>query len=370
MRTDPKAKEYQRIRQKLTLFHLLLTPGMLLMVLLTPLSVLFREAAAFTNHPYGTLLVYWGIFSLWMLLADGPFTLYSGFVIEHRFKLSNQTLTQWFADWLKAALLQFVFSGVLMAILYTFIWNVSWWWLYAWLAYLGVTYMVGKLFPVFLVPLFFKYKPLEDTVLLDRIQNLCDRFKLSLSRVSSLDLSRKTKKANAAFMGFGSTKRLVLSDTLVSAFSHDEIESVVGHELGHFVHRDLWKQVAFGAVLSFICFATAGLLLEKAANGFGAQGIGDVAALPLLMLIFYGVYLIFTPIQSAFTRRLEYAADAFALEATKNLPAFVGCMEKLGSLNLADPEPHPVYEWFFYDHPSLGKRIRAAEGRWKALGTS
>ncbi len=366
MKLDPKAKEYQRVRQKLTLFHLVLTPAMLLIVMLTPLSLYFRKIASCVSNPYGMLAIYWTLFSFWTLVSDGPFSFYSGFVIEHRFNLSNQTLKQWLGDWIKAALIQFSFALLLMSILYAIIWNApKFWWLYAWMAYLAVTYVVGKLFPIFLVPLFFKYKPLEDAVLLTRIQKLCDRFKLSLSKVSSLDLSRKTKKANAAFMGFGSTKRLVLSDTLLSAFNHDEIESVVGHELGHFVHRDLWKQIGFGAVLSLICFSAAGFLMKNWAAHFGFQGIRDVASLPLLMVIFYGIYLIFTPLQSAFTRRLEYAADAFALDVTQNLPAFVSCMEKLGSLNLSDPEPNPIYEWFFYDHPSLGKRIRAAQNKYK-----
>ena len=194
-----------------------------------------------------------------------------------------------------------------------------------------------------------------------RIFDLAKRFGLPVENIYSLNLSKTTKKANAAFMGLGKTKRVVLSDTLIEHFDGDEIETVVAHELGHFKHGDIWRNLSFGLLTSFLMFWIAFNSADSAAVALGYDEVGDVAAMPLLFLIFYGVMLVLIPLQNGFSRRLERAADRFALEASSKPQAFIPCMTKLGRLNLADPEPPRLVEWFFYDHPAISKRIQMAQ---------
>jgi len=364
-----QARSYELAKQKLALFHLTLTPVLLAAAVVFPLSKGFQSAAfSATGNAYLALAVYFLLLSLYFLVFDLPFAYYAGYRLEHRYGLSNQNLGSWAVFFLKKAFLSFGLSMILLQGLYAFLWRYpSSWWLMAWAAYALVSYVLGKLFPVVVVPLFYRYSPLEDDGLKERIVKLARRYGLPVEQVFVLNLSKTTQKANAAFMGLGRTKRVVLSDTLIQRFSPDEIEVVLAHELGHFRHRDIWRQMGFGLALSFLAFWIASRAVGPLARGLGLGGVEEIAALPVLFLIFYLFGLILTPAQSAFSRWMERSADGFALRAVADPQAFVRCMEKLAEVNLADPEPNRVYEWFFYDHPSLGRRIRMARGeKWKA----
>lgn len=361
------ARKYQRLRQGLSLFSLFWTPFLLSLMAFTPFS-LFLEAVAesICPHPYGALTTYFTLLSLVFLFLDLPLAYYSEYEIEKRFGLSNQTKGGWFVFFFKRAVLSFFFSMGLLVLLYAVVWTFPHrWWIWAWAAYALVSYAAGKVFPVWIVPLFYKYDRVTDGELRSRILRLTERFGLPIENLYSLNLSKTTKKANAAFMGIGRTRRVVLSDTLTANFTPEEIEIVVAHELGHYKHRDILKQLAFGLAASFAAFAIAGRLIVEISPHYGYSGAGDVAAMPLLFFIFYLFGLVLTPVQSAFSRRMERAADRFSLEAVRNVPAFVSCMEKLARVNLSDPNPNPLYEWFFYDHPAIARRIRLARD-WEA----
>ena len=253
-------------------------------------------------------------------------------------------------------------SAPLVLILYAFIWHFeSNWWFWAWVGYAIFSFVLGKLFPVLIVPLFYKYSPISDEELKRRIEALANRFGIKIQNVYSLNLSKTTKKANAAFTGFGKTKRVILGDTLLDSFNHDEIETVLAHELGHYKHWDVWKQFGFGVVLSFIGFWLAFQLLNHFSASLGYAGPADVRSFPLLCLVFFVFGLIMSPAGNAFSRYAERKADRFALDVTKDKISFIGAMQKLSQTNLADPNPHPLIEFFLYDHPAVGKRIQMAQ---------
>ncbi|MBI3317219.1 MAG: M48 family metalloprotease [Candidatus Omnitrophica bacterium] len=361
-----KAKEYSAQKKKLELVNLALTPALLVFILLTPLTHLFKAwSSEIVANPYGVLAFYFLFLSLFHFLIDFPLSYYSGFILEHRYGLSNHSLASWMGDMAKRALLSFGFSLLLILALYGLIWH--WphqWWIWAWAGYAFVSFVMGKIFPVLIVPLFYKYSPVADEGLKDRIFALAKKYGMPLKNIYSLNLSRTTKKANAAFMGMGKTKRVVLSDTLIENFTGDEIEVVVAHELGHFKHRDIWKILSFGLIVSLAGFYLLFRTLTPLAYRLGLEGPGDIAALPLIFLIFVLFFLALAPLQNGFSRWMERLADLFALEAYPNREAFISCMEKLGTVNLADPDPHPLYEWFFYDHPSIPKRVAMAR-QWK-----
>jgi len=358
-----RAKAYQKTRNWLRIAGI----GLTLFILVTAISLGLTErfygwAQGITTTKYGMLFFYFLFFSLYSLVISFPLGFYSSYTLEHQYGLSNQTLSAWFVDWIKRELLSFGIVTPLVLLLYALIWNFeSSWWLFAWAGYAIFSLVMGKLFPVLIVPLFYKYSPVSDSELKGKIERLADRFGLAIQNVYALNLSKTTKKANAAFTGLGKTKRVILSDTLLDSFTHSEIESVVAHELGHFKHRDIWKQFGLGIALSFLAFWLSFRLLNPLATHFQYSGSGDMQAFPLLCAVMFAFGLITGPMTNAFSRWVERNADLFALQATKDADSFIYAMKKLSELNLADPTPHPVIEFMFYDHPAIAKRIRFAE---------
>lgn len=367
MTENNKAKEYSRTKQKLSLVHIAFTIAVLLIPVITPLSFVFKQfAESFTSNALLVVFLYFLFYSLYTFVIDLPFGYYSGFVLEHRYQLSNQKFGQWVFETLKRSGMSFLFSACLVLGLYAIIWNFPEnWWVIAWAAFALVSYVMGKLFPVLIVPMFYKYGKVEDEALCERIIALAKRYGMPVENLYSINLSKTTKKANAAFMGMGKTKRVVLSDTLLENFTHDEIETVMAHELGHFKHHDIWKQLAFGLVTSFIGFWLVSNLIESVSVFFSYGSVADVATLPILFLIFYLFSMVMMPLQNGFSRVAERGADRFSLEAYPHPETFISCMEKLARVNLADTEPNPVYEWFFYNHPAIAKRIQMARD-WQA----
>ena len=363
-----QAVEYQTLRRRLTLFHLMLTPALLGILIASGWTFGMRQnAIALAGvSEWGIVAVYFVLFSLFFLIFDLPLSFYSGFFLEHQFGLSNQSFGQWLLDLGKKTLLSFVLSLVLLECLYWIIRiNPAHWWIWAWASYAFISYILGKVFPVVIVPLFYKYGKLEDKELEAKVLKLAARFDMPVGNVYSINLSKTTKKANAAFMGIGKTKRVVLSDTLTQNFTHSEVEVVVAHELGHYKHHDIWRLLAFGLVASLVAFAAGFFGMNKLVPELSLNSSADVAGLPLLFLIFYVVNLVLMPLMNGYSRRRERAADVFALKALETREVFISCMEKLGEQNLADPVPPAWYEWFFYDHPSIGKRVEIAKG-WTA----
>ena len=361
--TIAKNKAYQRTRNWLTLWSLVLSLGIFAAAIFFRWTFLFYDwAVALTGSAYGSAFFYYVFFWAYTVVVSFPLSFYSGFVLEHRYDLSNQNFPAWILEWAKKQILSFVFSAALVLLLYALIWNFeSSWWLWAWAGYAVFSLVLGKLFPVLIVPLFYKYSPITDEVLRKRIEALANRFDLQIKNVYSLNLSKTTKKANAAFTGMGKTKRVILGDTLLNAFSHDEIESVLAHELGHYKHRDIWMQFCFGVALSFVGFWITFHILGDFSHRLGYGGAGDIRSFPLLCLLSFLFSLVIGPAANALSRWAERRADLFALEATASRTPFISAMRKLSETNLADPNPHPLIEFLLYDHPAIGKRIQMAE---------
>lgn len=358
-----KAREYQHKKQVLTLVHLVLSPLILIVMALSTYPQKWAVLAESVGHGWAvSFSIFFAIFSLVFMIFDLPFSYYSGYILEKKYGLSTQTAAGWGVDFFKRSLLGFTASLVLLLALYTLILRYpETWWLSAWGGFALFTYGMGKLFPVLIVPLFYRYSPVDNQSLKDRIARLASRFGFSVDRIHSLNLSRTTRKANAAFMGIGKTRRVVLSDTLLNQFEEDEIEAVLAHELGHCSHKDIWRMFVLNLVITFVLFRLAWVILPEATQIIHLQGPGDMAGLPLLLLIFSFFSLLIQPLVHGISRRIETQADHFALAALGSKDAFVRCMRKLAKVNLADPDPHPLYEWFFYDHPAIRRRIAYAE---------
>ncbi len=298
-------------------------------------------------------------------ILDVPLSYYAGFSLPHRFGQSNQTRSGWAADQLKGMAVSLPLGLVLLEVIYFLLRSdPQTWWLWVAGVLLVFQVLLANLVPVLIMPLFNKYVPLgeEHADLAARLMRLAERANTKVQGVYKFDMSRRTRSANAALTGLGSTRRIILGDTLLSEFSADEIETVLAHELGHQVHRDIPVGIAIETVITLVGLYLISLVLNLGVVWFGLAGPADPAALPLLVLAL-GLYGVITmPLTNAYSRWRERRADEYALEATGNGPAFASALTRLANQNLAEVDPEGWVEFVFYSHPALARRIRMAEG--------
>ena len=187
-------------------------------------------------------------------------------------------------------------------------------------------------------------------------QDLLQKLDSEPGAEAEAELSKNTKKANAAFTGLGKTKRIILGDTLLDNYTEDEIETVLAHEFGHYKHKHIIKNLFIGTLSSFVTFFAIASLYEISLTWFEFKEITQVSALPILSVWAMLIGLLTTPIGNIISRKFEYEADEYAIKTTNKSEAFINTLEKLNDQNLGDKEPHPFVEWFFYSHPSVAKR--------------
>ena len=362
-----KAKQYERVHNILFFVDILYT--LILVFAFVYVGGHGGYSARLADWISGWCANYWLQIAVYIsLLTTGymvcllPFHYYSGYYLEHKYDLATQSLFSWFKDRIKSFLLNIIFMVLLGEVLYLFLkFSQNTWWI--WLSIIWVLFgiILSNIFPVLILPLFYKYKPLENDVLAKRLIALAERVNARILGVFELELSSKTKKANAALTGIGNTKRILLGDTLLKNFTDDEIEVVLAHELGHFYYKHIWKLIFSGGFVTFIGLWITSLVLTKLVVYSGFNEVSQVGAFPLFLLCMFVFALISMPINSTFSRILEKQSDMFALRET-NAPAhFISAMKKLANLNLADEEPHPLIEFFLHDHPSISRRVKLAE---------
>ena len=241
----------------------------------------------------------------------------------------------------------------------------EWWWLLMaallWLCVVALTWLA----PVALIPLFYRITPLDDPELVGRLTRLAEQAGARVEGVYVMDMSSRTTAANAMLTGLGRTRRIILGDTLLEGYSHDEIETVLAHELAHHVHNDLPKGLAAQAALMLAGMWLASVVLEWGVEPFGLEGIEDIAGFPLIALTLGLFGAVSGPFVKAYSRHAEAEADRYAVRTTTNAGAFVSMMTKLTDQNLGEAEPAWWAKVLFYDHPTYGERIaiaRAAGG--------
>ncbi|MSR65270.1 MAG: M48 family peptidase [Verrucomicrobiae bacterium] len=358
-----QARQYERIHNWLFVVDLVLTLVLLLVFLGSGLSQrLAYRCEVISPNPWMIVTLYVVAVVVAQTILLIPLSYYSGFYLEHKFGLSNETITGWVQDKLKSLGLNLVLGVFIVNVIYFLLRRSPqhWWvWTGVFLFLFGV--LMTNLFPVLILPLFYKLKPLDDVALTERLTRMAESVGAKVLGVYRMEMSEKTKKANAAMAGLGNTKRIILGDTLLSNYTPEEIEVVLAHELAHYKYKDLWRMLALGAVTTFVGLWIADLGLRACLPLLGFKEVSDIAAFPLIILVFVVYGMITMPVSNGFSRWREYIADAFAVQLTRNVDAFVSAMNKLAEQNLADLSPSPVIEWLLHDHPALSKRIAAAE---------
>jgi STE24 endopeptidase len=360
------AKKYEKI--KLTVG---ITEGILSFILLILFVALGYSkelellSYGYTSNPYLALLIFGLTLGLAGSFLSSPVDYIFGFKLEHKFGLSNQTLGGWIGDKLKGALVGSVLGAPIGFLFYYLIKNYRLWWLYLACIVWVYTVLLAQIAPILIFPIFYKFKPIENQSLREKILNLCTKVGFKVKGVFTFDMSKNTKKANAAFTGMGKTKRIILADTLISGFSDEEIETVFAHELGHYKKGHIKKNILFTVIGTFTGLFITAQIYNVLYPKFGFSHPWDIGALPLIAIITSVLGFLTKPIGSMISRKFEYEADRFAVETTGNFPAFKSTMEKLAFQNLADTEPNEFTEFWFYSHPSIKKRIKAAEKSYK-----
>lgn len=357
------SKKYNNIKLGFGIAKSILTFILILVFLLTGLSEkleIFGDSLF--DSKYLNLIFYVIISGAAVSILFFPINLYTDFILEHKYKLSNQTFFAWIWENTKGTIVGGVIGIPLLLIFYYILnyYQEMWWLPFAILLFF-VSVILAKIVPIIILPIFYKVSPIEDEDLRNRIFKLSENVNLKVENIFKFNMSKTTKKANAAFTGLGKTKKILLGDTLTNEFSNDEIETVIAHELGHYKHKHIIKNITIGTISSFVTLYLLSVLYSNSLSWFGFTNISQIAALPILSLWGMLIGLIQTPLTNLLSRKYEHEADEYAIRSTNKKDVFIKTLDKLTEQNLGDKEPHPFVEWFFYSHPSIKKRIAFIE---------
>jgi len=356
------SKSYREGRLILYFLGLLVSLGTGLIILLSGLNIVIRDFVL--RHPIPTLF-YGFLILLIFTLTSFPLIFYSTFMYEKKFKLSRYKISGWFKDYLKNNLISYTFALILIYLLYFSINTFSLWWIFAGTFYIIFSMIISYIYPQVIVPFMWKTEPYRDKRMKEKILNLCRKLGvMNIRNILVVKESEKSIRPNAYFYGIGNQQKIALFDNLLNDFTKDEVETVVGHELGHYINKDIIWGLVFDAILIFPILFVVGYLVEIAAPVFNIGGVSDLASLPLIGLIYGTLGFLLMPVGNTYSRWRESQADKFALEHVRKPLAQVSTEKRLSDLNLSELKPHPLTELWLYTHPSTIRRIRMAEN-WK-----
>lgn len=354
---------YTRAGAKLTVVaesvELALTLGF---ILLGGFPVVDAAARALGFGPIGTGLVFFGILMALSNLAGLPFSYYRTFVIEERFGFNRTTLRTFILDRIKGVFLGVVIGGpVAGMVLWFFEAAGSMAWLYAWVGVTVVLLGIQYVAPTLILPLFNKFRPMEDGPLREMIEDYARRQNFQLSGLYIIDGSKRSAKANAYFTGLGSKKRIALFDTLLRQLSDKELLGVLAHETGHWRLGHIPRNICIGIVQTGVILFLMSLLIDNPDlhAAFGMQAPTTYAGLVFFMMLYAPVSMLTGIAAKAHSRRCEYQADRFAAETLGGAGDLIRSLKRLYTSNLANLEPHPFMVFLNYSHPPVLERIRA-----------
>ncbi|NIA23105.1 MAG: M48 family metalloprotease [Proteobacteria bacterium] len=361
-----KIGDYNAVKVKFNLSREIIETAIIMIFLFTPLFKIYFNWI----DSLGVIYIVKGVLFFWItLIVDMilmlPMDYYFNFGIEQKYEFNGYSLGGWIIDQIKGLLLGMVIYGIVLIPILKFVNNdfqfswpfVLWGTLFA----SSLAFIFMYLVPVLLMPIFYKLKPIEDENLKGKIVELVEKAGFKVRGVYVADESKKSKHANAMFSGFGNSRSVILFDNLLNGnYSDDEILAVLGHEIGHGVHKHILKFYLLVVVEIFLFFLTVAWLLSTQSI-YTSMGIDKnfYAGLFLLMILFFYVVGYFVqPFNSALSRRYEYQADAYSKKLLGSGEGLISAFKKFVVNELSVIEPHPIYEWFYYTHPSLIKRIR------------
>lgn len=365
---DPKkrkiAKSYRRGKLLFYFLSLMISLGTALAVLFSGLSISIKDFVM--QYPLPTL--FYGFLILSIFTVTGfPLSFYSTFVYDRKFKLVRYKISGWLKDYLKSNLIYYILTLIVISVLYLSIRNFSPWWIYAGIFYIIFSAIINYVFPLVIVPFMWKTVPYKDKSMKEKILNLCKKLgMMNIRNVFVVKESEKSVRSNAFFYGIGNQQKIALFDNLLHDFTKDEVETVVGHELGHYINRDIIRGLVLESILIFPILFVVDYLVGVFVPMVGIYSINDLASLPLIGLIYGTLGFLLMSLTNMHSRRRESQADKFALEHVGKPLAQISTEKRLADMNLAELSPHPLIEFWLFTHPSTTKRIRMAQ-EWRKL---
>jgi STE24 endopeptidase len=365
---EDKATRYHRLRRRAVMLAAAWRVLFLAALLPTGAAQALRDLLASAVQPLPaslhlplTVLAFVSVVTAACGAGALPMTFFAGFTLERRYGLSRQPAAAWFRDHGKAAAIDLMFTGAAAVWLYAWIAaSPGIWWIPAWagLAVAGIATAWAA--PVLLLPLFYRFVPIPEGPLRDRLLALARRAGVPALGVFEWRTSDRTSRANAALTGIGRTRRIILSDTLLRDYKPAEVEAVLAHEVAHHANHDIWKGLAIDALTSLGVLLAADAALRAFSGPAGLHGLADPAGLPVVALAMTAAAWAASPLQNAVSRAHERKADRAALDLTRDAEAFVSAMRRLGARNLAEASPSLLTRLFFHTHPPVDERIAFA----------
>jgi Zn-dependent protease with chaperone function len=345
-------------------------PAVVFLILLgTGLSARMRDAAErMTANATLQSVIYWVELIVLVSVVELPWSIYEGFVREHAYGLSNLTFGAWLGEQAKGLLIAIVQGAILTAVLYAIVRRLPrTWWVWGAIAGIGFSFFGAVIYPVLISPIFNSPTKLTDQRVVAPILRLARQNGIDAKDVWEIDASKQSKRISANVSGALGTQRITLNDNLLNRASLEEIEAVMGHEMGHYVLNHIYKGLIELGILTVIGFAIVAWLFERLRvryeSSWKVRGISDPAGLPLVALLFLAYSFVITPVLNTIVRTQEYEADVFGLNTARQPDGFAQVAIKLSEYRKLDPGPWE--ERIFFDHPSGRTRIFTAM-RWKA----
>jgi STE24 endopeptidase len=370
-----QAIAYSRIRYSLYFFGTLISLGIYILLWRTGVAVVFRNwARRGSRRHFLQCLIFVPLFVVAATLLNLPLEFYSSYLLEHRFGLSTQGLASWFGDWGKSLALVAAVAIIVAWLFYTVVRrSPQRWWFYFWLASIPLILTFILIEPYAIEPLFYTFTPLEKTQpeLVGKIEAMLDHAGISIppTRIFEMDASSRTRELNAYVSGLGASKRVVVWDTTLKTMGPDEILLVLGHETGHYALDHIPKEFALdegvALVLFLLGFFAVNWVVKRVGPRSGIAGVGDLASLPLILIVLTILVLLSDPLVNGISRYYEHQADQFGLEVAYGIvpdpnAAEARAFQTLGEVDLSDPDPNSFIRFWLYSHPPLDERIRFA----------
>jgi STE24 endopeptidase len=322
----------------------------------------YHEAHARLGNSVWTMAGFLFAAGVAMALPGLPLDWFAQFRLEHRFGFNSSTQKTWWMDRLKGLLISLALLYPLLALVLKLSdWAGRWWWVWAWVAFVGFQFLMLVLAPVVILPLFNKFTPLSEGSLRDRLFQLAQRTGFRAHSIQVMDGSRRSRHSNAFFTGFGRFRKIVLFDTLVEQLPEQELEAVLAHEIGHYKRKHIPKMMVASMAGGLAGLFALSLLAEQGwfFDAFGFQPGSLVPALLIFGLVSGVATFWLSPLTHFWSRKYEFEADAFAAKVMENSAPLVRALRKLNEKNLSNLTPHPLYSGFYYSHPTLLERESA-----------
>ena len=358
--TSEKSVKYNFDKVKISTVESLIQLFILLFLFLSGLIQQFANYVLnLTSNEFLRALIFLGSLQFLNGVVSLPFSLYNQFVIEERYGFNKMTLKLFFRDVVISVSIGAFIGGILLFVVINFIqmFNETWWLIAALFLFMFIL-LLNYLYPILIAPLFNKFTPIDDEELLNKIRLLSERSGFDISKVYKMDASKRSTHTNAYFTGFGKKKRVVLFDTLLEKFNHDEVVAVLGHELGHYKYRHILKNLILSFAMIILAFYLTYIVIDKS---FLYQWFGFekslFTGLFLISFLFAPFNFLISPFFLKLSRKFEFQADAYSKKILQSAKFLIDALIKLYKDNLAIAYPHPLYVAFNYSHPPLLERI-------------